>query len=116
MALVLNHQQRLSFDEMLNRKKGLSLDELSRRLAECKKPATEGLITEDEQVYHKLSMETAQINAMRGNYPNAFEILTVVQQLCVTHGNRDCELCCRNNMALVKQELEREIAELMEGM
>lgn len=116
MALVLNDQQRLSFDEVLDRKKGLSLVELSRRLAECKKLATEGLITENEQVYHRLLMETAHINAMIGNYPNAFEILTVVQQLCVTHGNRDCELCCRNNMALVKQELEREIAELLEGM
>ena len=41
MALVLNDQQRLSFDEVLDRKKGLSLVELSRRLAECKKLATE---------------------------------------------------------------------------
>jgi len=105
MALVLNDQQRLSFEEVLDRKKGLSLNELSRRLAEFEQLAAEGLITEDEHIYHRLLMETARINAIRGNYPKAFEILAVVQQLCVTHGNRDCELCCRNNMALVKKEL-----------
>lgn len=105
MALVLNDQQRLSFEEVLDRRKGLSLDEVSGRLAEFEKLAAEGLITEDEHIYHRLLMETARINAIRGNYLRSIEILSEVQQLCVTHGNRDCELCCRNNMALVKQEL-----------
>ncbi len=105
MANVLNDQQRISLEEVLDRKNGLSLDELSSRLAEFDKLAAEGLITEDEYIYHRLLMETARITAIRGNYSASFEILSVVQQLCVTHGNRDCELCCRNNMALVKQEL-----------
>lgn len=105
MVAKLTEQQRLEFDELLDHKPDLNQDVIARRLAEFETLVEQGKIGLKDEIYPRLMMERARHFAMNGDYSSSLHALQLVHNACLVQGNRDCEIRCRNNMALVKQEL-----------
>ena len=105
MSLVLTERQRREFQELLDHKAGLSPEEVSRRLTEFETLVESGKISLRDEIFSKLKMEKARLLAMAGDFKTSLQALQEVHKACKIQDNRALDLRCRNNIALVKQNM-----------
>jgi len=98
-------EQLARLQEVVDHKPGLSPEEIALRHSEFEDLARRGVISEDDPLYLKMKMVGAHLKAIKGDYPASLTALEDVLILARKHGNRDWEIRCLNNIALVRQNL-----------
>lgn len=110
MSSRLTDEQQGLLTEVVERKPGLSADDIAARYELFEEWAAAGMIKEDEPNYIKMKMVGAHLLAMRGDYHASLGALNSILDLAIRLDNKDFELRCLNNIALVKQALGQTFA------
>ena len=102
MASKLTAEQSSYFDDVLNRRPGLGLDEIASRHAEFEQLVMEGMIDEDDPIYIKMRSVGAYLLSAKGDYKSALVKLNEIVELSRRLGNLIWEIRTLNNIAYVK--------------
>jgi len=105
MSQHISEEQLIRLQEVVDHKPGLNPDEMSVRHQEFEDLVKQGAINEDDPIYLKMKMVGAHLKAIKGDFPASLTALEEVLILARKHKERDWELRCLNNIALVRQNL-----------
>lgn len=105
MVSKLNQRQLIEFYEVVDRKPGLSPDDIRSRIAEFEQICQEGAIAEDDPLFLKMKMVVARSLAMDGCFSDSYQTLMGILSVATKLSNQEVQRRTRNNIALVKQAM-----------
>lgn len=105
MVSKLNQRQLIEFYEVVDRKPGLSPEDIRSRIAEFEQICQEGAIAEDDPLFLKMKMVVARSLAMDGCFSDSYQTLMGILSVATKLSNQEVQRRTRNNIALVKQAM-----------
>lgn len=95
----------IEFYEVVDRKPGLSPEDIRSRIAEFEQICQEGAIAEDDPLFLKMKMVVARSLAMDGCFSDSYQTLMGILSVATKLSNQEVQRRTRNNIALVKQAM-----------